>query len=250
MQPNQNMPGVAGVPNTPSAPSTPNVSNAPSASPASNNTAAQMDAAIKAQNAQSGSNMMQSGNKNKGKGGKGTIYGMIFFAILAIAGIGFGVWTMMDGNTQKDSLNSQISTLKQQNNDLMDKISDMSEQEEEETTVIVDPSANVDTTDYIYVGEWGLKIKMPDNWKDAIDSYAYHNDYPQAVDTLAIKEKSSSDLANALLSYYGEQSCTDQLTERGMCFEINEEYYFIDFNASCSEEFVNHFKNKDIYSAI
>ena len=73
------------------------------------------------------SNMMAAGNPKKS--GKGMVYGMIFLAILAIAGIGFGVWTMLDSNTQKEQLNSQITTLKAQNNELLDKISDSTEDE-------------------------------------------------------------------------------------------------------------------------
>ncbi len=56
------------------------------------------------------------------KSGKGAIYGMIFFAILAIAGIGFGVYMMMENNNQKSSYESQITNLKKQNNELLDKL--------------------------------------------------------------------------------------------------------------------------------
>ncbi len=63
--------------------------------------------------------LQDSGTK---KGGKGAIIGMVIFAILALGGIGFGVWVWMDGNTQKDALNSQISALEQQNNDLQNAI--------------------------------------------------------------------------------------------------------------------------------
>ena len=72
-------------------------------------------------------NMMAAGTPKKSN--KGMILGMVFLAILAIAGIGFGVWTMLDSNTQKEQLNSQITTLKAQNNELLDKISDSTEDE-------------------------------------------------------------------------------------------------------------------------
>lgn len=58
------------------------------------------------------------------KSGKGMLYGMIIFIILAIGGIGFGVWAMMDGNTQKANLEKQISDLREQNNMLQDQIAD------------------------------------------------------------------------------------------------------------------------------
>lgn len=58
------------------------------------------------------------------KSGKGMLYGMIVFMILAIGGIGFGAWAMMDGNTQKANLERQISDLREQNNMLQDQIAD------------------------------------------------------------------------------------------------------------------------------
>ena len=48
------------------------------------------------------------------------LLGLILCLILAAGGIGFGVWTMMDGNTQKENLNKQIADLKAQNPDIPD----------------------------------------------------------------------------------------------------------------------------------
>ena len=57
------------------------------------------------------------------KKSNGMLLGLILCLLLAAGGIGFGVWTMMDGNTQKEnfekqitSLNSQISNLQEQLN--------------------------------------------------------------------------------------------------------------------------------------
>ena len=61
---------------------------------------------------------------DKPKKSHGMVIGMVLLALLAAGGIGFGVWAMMDGNQQKDALNSQISSLKKQINDLQDKIND------------------------------------------------------------------------------------------------------------------------------
>ncbi len=62
--------------------------------------------------------------ENTPKKSNGMLIGLILCLILAIGGIGFGVWAMMDGNQQKEQLNQQISTLKKQNSELMDKTSD------------------------------------------------------------------------------------------------------------------------------
>lgn len=85
-------------------------------------------------------NMMAAGTPKKSN--KGMILGMVFLAILAIAGIGFGVWTMLDSNTQKEQLNSQITTLKAQNNELLDKLAETESEgtEDEETTEEVEES--------------------------------------------------------------------------------------------------------------
>lgn len=65
-----------------------------------------------------------------GKGGKktGWILAVVLLLIVAIGGVGFGVWAMMDGNTQKEQLNSQISTLKKQNSELSEQITLLNEQ--------------------------------------------------------------------------------------------------------------------------
>ncbi len=93
------------------------------------------------------------------KSGKGMLYGMIVFMILAIGGIGFGAWAMMDGNTQKANLEKQISDLRAQNNLLQEQIAEGSGSSDDDggNTSAINPE------DYIYVGEWGIKIKKPDN---------------------------------------------------------------------------------------
>ena len=101
------------------------------------------------------------------KSGKGMIFGLVLCAILAVGGIGFGVWAMMDGNTQKNSLNEQISALKAQNNELQEKLSTTT------TTDTDTDSEALNATDYIYVGEWELKIKTPKADRFGEFSYAF-----------------------------------------------------------------------------
>lgn len=43
------------------------------------------------------------------KRSKGMVAGMIILALLAIGGIGFGVWAMMDGNQKVAELNKQLA---------------------------------------------------------------------------------------------------------------------------------------------
>lgn len=66
------------------------------------------------------------------------LYGMIFLAILAAAGIGFGVWAFLDGNARvakKDEqiadLNGQVSSLQQEKSDLTDQVAELTKSNEE-----------------------------------------------------------------------------------------------------------------------
>ena len=108
---------------------------------------------------------------NEKKKGKGTFYGMILLAILAIGGIGFGVWAMMDGNAQKTKFEEQISTMRQTINELQGKLN---KDTDSDVSIDINTDANdADVTDYIYVGEWGLKIRVP----EGLESISYLFDY-------------------------------------------------------------------------
>lgn len=70
-------------------------------------------------------NLMTQGQPKKK--GNAMLLGMIVFALLAAGGIGFGVWAMLDGNSQIAKKDEQISALKKQNNELQDKITELEE---------------------------------------------------------------------------------------------------------------------------
>ena len=63
---------------------------------------------------------------NKPKKNTGMILGIVLLLILAIGGVLFGVWEMIEGNTQKEQLNMQINNLKKQNSELQAKIDNSS----------------------------------------------------------------------------------------------------------------------------
>ena len=58
------------------------------------------------------------------KSNKAIILGMIFFAIVAIGGIGFGVWMMLDKDNLASKYEEQISSLKKTNSQLMEQLAD------------------------------------------------------------------------------------------------------------------------------
>lgn len=188
------------------------------------------------------------------KSGKGMIYGMIIFMILAIGGIGFGVWAMMDGNMQKANLEKQISDLRAQNNQLQEQIAEGGDSSDGDS----DTTPSVNTEDYIYVGEWGLKIKKPENLDGSakVDGYDFERG-GQTSDSLAIKMWNGSDLNVLQINYPMGSSCSE-VSE--LCMEYNGAYYSFETyrlenntmyqDDSISEDLINHFINPDNYSAI
>ena len=68
---------------------------------------------------------------NKPKPSKGMIVALVCAIALAVGGIGFGVWAMMDGSIQKEQLNSQISTLTAQSNELREQLDETIEKDED-----------------------------------------------------------------------------------------------------------------------
>ena len=79
--------------------------------------------------------------QGKSKKSHGMLYGMILLAILAAGGIGFGVWAMMDGNSQVAKKDEQIA-------DLRGQLAEKSGMVEDDMTVVdtgdgISSSANV-----------------------------------------------------------------------------------------------------------
>ena len=102
--------------------------------------------------------------------------GMLCMTIAALAGIAFGVWAMMDSESKKDELKSQISSLKTENAELKNN-TNMIVDDAEETVDIETGYENVDSTDYIYVGDWGLKIGISDELELVTYSYDHGGAY-------------------------------------------------------------------------
>lgn len=97
-------------------------------------------------------------NNGKSSDGKGWKIAAAFSFVVAICGIGFGIYGMVQ-SSQKDN---QISDLKAQ-------VSNNGKTSEPESS-----SAGQREQGYLYLDEFGLKIKVPDD--TLITSYAYVND--------------------------------------------------------------------------
>lgn len=79
-----------------------------------------VEALEQAEPVQPSSMPMQAGPAPKKKSSV-TLLSIILLLILALGGIGFGVWAFMDGNAQKDKLNNQITSLRQEISTLTEK---------------------------------------------------------------------------------------------------------------------------------
>ena len=118
----------------------------------------------------------------KKEGKTGWILAIVLLLIIAAGGVGFGVWAYMDGNTQREQLNAQISDLQQQNAKLQEDIEELSKKESggdavvnyEEVDVWSDGSKNIESaflgkTNRIDLNDWGLSLKIP----DTLDNISY-----------------------------------------------------------------------------
>lgn len=121
--------------------------------------------------------------ENKQKSGNGLKIATAIACVVAICGVGFGIYGMVQ-STQKDS---QISDLKVQIKEGDGTITTIETPEIEtttnnETTVTITDdviSEKVDPAKYLYVGAWGVKIAIPDSLKTV--NYTY-----SAQDTLCL----------------------------------------------------------------
>ena len=91
------------------------------------------------------------------------ILGMVLCAVIAIGGVAFGIIMMNNKNTSDANYAQQISALKKTNAELLEEVSAAAEEED------------VDAADYIYIGQWGLKIAIPSNLNNVSYQYIINN---------------------------------------------------------------------------
>ena len=147
------------------------------------------------------------------------ILAIVLLLIIAAGGVGFGVWAYVDGNTQREQLNAQVNDLQQENAELQEQLASGGS-----TTGTGTGSGTegeiVNTSDYIYVGEWGIKIKIPENIQVA--SYEISNwDSDNSAGTALCVSGSTSGHDGAtpsFLSGTAENRYTDKLK---VCLEKN-----------------------------
>ncbi len=121
------------------------------------------------------------------KESKGMMMGMIMCSVLAIVGIGFGVYGMTRKPEEKPAgdianvgLETELSNIKQKYAVLQDYIKELeaSGTEIPEEAKTASESGSINDIDYasnryIYIGEWGIKIKLPEELSLVTYSYDY-----------------------------------------------------------------------------
>lgn len=95
----------------------------------------------------------------------GLVAGIVVLIIVTVTGVGFGVYEMIQNNSKqnevenlKTEVNKRDVTIAKIEENLGAKI-DMNEME----TIVV---AQTSSPDYVYIGQWGIKIKIPENLKE------------------------------------------------------------------------------------
>lgn len=127
---------------------------------------------------------------SKKKGNKGMLIGMIILAILAAGGIGFGTWAWMTGFSKGMKNEEEIMTLRAELKSAQEALDNTTAAEEDvEVDAEVGGNENVDTADYIYVGEWGLKIKKPKDLGIVNYSFSGGDTYGDYLNLSGAKEK-------------------------------------------------------------
>lgn len=110
-----------------------------------------------------------------GKSGKGAKIFAAVASIVALAGIGFGVYGMIQANnaSNKDlkievkNADGTVSTIEADKIEVKD---------DGNVAVVTEPVKTENADRYIYVSNWGLKIKLDDNMEFATYLYSYNAD--------------------------------------------------------------------------
>ncbi len=113
--------------------------------------------------------------RDKPKKNIAVILGMVLLGILAVGGIVFGVWAMMDGNSQVAKRDEQIAVLKAQIDSLEEQIEVSSEKSNTDNSSN-DDMGTVEQDRFIDVDEWGYKISLPEDLVILSQKYEENDD--------------------------------------------------------------------------
>ena len=105
---------------------------------------------------------MNTNVKSRGDKGKKLKIGLVCTSVLAVAGIGFGIWGVYTVLNPKCEEGVSSSSKVDSNNGEVSKIE---EEEASETSEVAESANTTSATDgYLTFPEWGIKIKIPDGF--------------------------------------------------------------------------------------
>ena len=90
---------------------------------------------------------------------------IIILVMLAAGGAGFGAWAFVSGNQKVEDLNNQISNLNAQLANQPGQIEELEEGDDSGVDTNISTNPSINTAEYLYIGDWGIKIKIGDKIK-------------------------------------------------------------------------------------
>ena len=113
-------------------------------------------------------------NQNKVKENSGIVAVIICLVLIALGGIGFGMWAVTDGNTKEAKLKEEISKLKQQV-DGEDGLEDESEDEFADEELEFGKPDSADQIEAIYI-TYNDDSESIDVYEDGVEYYAFNDE--------------------------------------------------------------------------
>ena len=112
----------------------------------------------------------------KTKMSKKQVIGLVVLSLIALGGVLFGIYGMNSQNDQIANLKVQVSNAENNKAAKLETEDVAIVDSDENTTKIIDGTDGVaiDASEYFYIGEWGLKVKVPEEL--IITKYRYAND--------------------------------------------------------------------------
>ena len=110
------------------------------------------------------------------KKSKAPIVGMIVLAILALSGAGFGVYGMLKANEKPQPQDLKIQVKEDDGTVTTIDADKIEKTDDDKTIVIADTPVETSSKDYVYIGRWGLKIKVGDELEEVTYRFDYDSD--------------------------------------------------------------------------